>query len=121
VLEKPSPGSSQILKIVDQIYDHGKQWVGRIADLDGNQGSQPLDNSFFSYDRGQIVIETTGTTALSLRSRYLWGPAVDQILADEVQIKQGKTSDDPTWATAPGTTFWPMTDHLGTVRVTFAV
>jgi hypothetical protein len=90
--------------------------VGRITDLNGNQGSQPLDNSFFLHDRGQIVIETTGTTALSLRSRYLWGPTVDQILADEVQIKQGKTSDDPTWATAPGTTFWPLTDHLGTVR-----
>jgi RHS repeat-associated protein len=43
---------------------------------------------------------------LALKSRYLHGPAVDQILADE-QV---------TSTSSAGTTYWPLTDHLGSVR-----
>ena len=38
--------------------------------------------------------------------RYLWGPVVDQILADE-QV---------TSLQSPGNVIWPLTDDLGTVR-----
>ncbi len=41
-----------------------------------------------------------------LTNRYLYGPAVDQILADE-QLDS---------LTAPGDVLWPLTDNLGTVR-----
>jgi RHS repeat-associated protein len=57
---------------------------------------------------GQIVLhfEADAQGDPQLAHRYLWGPAVDQILADE-QIT------DPT---APGNILWPLTDHLNTVR-----
>ena len=46
-----------------------------------------------------------GTTAADLSHRYLWGPAVDQVLADE-QVTSLVTR----------TTVLPLTDNLGTVR-----
>ena len=57
---------------------------------------------------GQIVLhfEADGQGDSQLAHRYLWGPAVDQILADE-QVT------DPT---ARGNVVWPLTDHLNTVR-----
>ena len=67
-------------------------------------------------DRAAVTIENIGQIVLrfeadaqgdpQLAHRYLWGPAVDQILADE-QVT------DPT---APGNVVWPLTDHLNTVR-----
>lgn len=51
----------------------------------------------------------TGTLdADDLSNRYLWGPVVDQLLADE-QI-------DWTNNEANGEVLWALTDHLGTVR-----
>ncbi len=41
-----------------------------------------------------------------ITNRYLHGPAVDQILADE-QVAS---------TTTPGDVLWPLTDHLGSVR-----
>ena len=45
-------------------------------------------------------------TAADLSHRYLWGPAVDQLLSDE-QV---------TSVSQPGTVVLPLTDNLGTVR-----
>ena len=42
----------------------------------------------------------------SLSHRYLWGPMVDQMLADE------KVTD----VNQAGTVYWPLADNLGTVR-----
>ena len=44
--------------------------------------------------------------AASFKIRYLWGPAVDEILADE-QV---------TSPTQPGITYWQLTDNQGSVR-----
>jgi RHS repeat-associated protein len=49
---------------------------------------------------------TGDVTGENLSHRYLWGPAVDQLLADE-QVTNTQT---------PGTVIWPLTDQLGTVR-----
>ena len=62
------------------------------------------------HDAGQIVLdfEKTGTGDAAngdLSHRYLWGTAVDQILADEA-VDDG-TADDVAWA---------LTDHLNSVR-----
>lgn len=67
----------------------------------------------FVHDEGQIVFqfEDTGTNTVDeadLTHRYLWGPAVDQVLADE----QVDWSDSD----ADGEVLWALTDHLGTVR-----
>jgi RHS repeat-associated protein len=45
-------------------------------------------------------------TAANLSHRYLWGPAVDQLLADE-QVTDVAT---------PGNVVWPLANHLGTVN-----
>ncbi|MCR4415477.1 MAG: hypothetical protein NUV77_23960, partial [Thermoguttaceae bacterium] len=52
---------------------------------------------------GQMLLELDAQG--NVMHRYLWGPAVDQILADE-QLQADGTSD----------MLWPLTDHLGTVR-----
>ncbi len=44
-------------------------------------------------------------TATDLRNRYLWGPAVDELLAEEM-VDNGGAED----------VFWALTDHQNTVR-----
>ena len=36
------------------------QWIGRIVDPDGNQGSAATQATYFAYDQGQIVLEFAG-------------------------------------------------------------
>ena len=106
-------------------YDYLNRWIARSHDPDGD-GPLGFTDTYFVYDGtppsgslldcaavtmeniGQIVLhfETDGQGDLQLAHRYLWGPAVDQILAD-AQVT------DPT---APGNIVWPLTDQLNTVR-----
>jgi RHS repeat-associated protein len=78
--------------------------VGRDLDPDG-AGEQPATSTFYVYDGSQILLEFAGGSAGDLSHRYLWGPVVDEILADE-------TADDG----GVEDVLWPLTDHLGTVR-----
>jgi RHS repeat-associated protein len=62
----------------------------------------------FVFDGNQIVVQFDGTggsdlAAANLSHRYLWGPAVDQLMADE-QV------------TNADTVVWALTDNLNTVR-----
>lgn len=115
-VKKVSPSATGTIQIVDQLYDAYDQWIGRIVDPDGSAGNLPIQRTYFIHDRGQMVLQVddslSGTPA-KLTHRYLWGPAVDQILAEETHVKQGVSN--PSW-TQVGTVFWPLTDHLGTVR-----
>jgi RHS repeat-associated protein len=54
-------------------------------------------------------------TVNDLSHRYLWGPAVDQILADE-QLPAPPSGSLPTANCPPPTVVWPLTDNQGTVR-----
>jgi RHS repeat-associated protein len=70
------------------------------------------------YDGNQIVMQfqKTGTgdlAATDLSHRYLWGPAVDQLLADEQLSPVVGGGYD---LTSPGTTVWTLTDNENTVR-----
>jgi RHS repeat-associated protein len=60
----------------------------------------------FVYDGNQIALRFADTDsslfAYHLQDRYLWGPAVDQLLADEV-LSAGQVS-------------WALGDHQNTVR-----
>jgi RHS repeat-associated protein len=85
------------------VYDTQNRWIARSHDSDGDGPHEPADTHFV-YEANQIILQLNATGAVA--NRYLWGPAVDQILADE-QIT------DPT---APGNILWPLTDHLNTVR-----
>ncbi len=86
-------------------YDAFDKLVRRSEDADG-VGSAPATDRFFSWENGQIALQFDSPTATHPSHRYLYGPAVDQILADE-QVSS------PTQA---GTVLWPLTDHLGSVR-----
>jgi RHS repeat-associated protein len=106
-------------------YDYLNRWIARSHDPDGD-GPLDFTNTYFVYDgtppsgslldRAAVTMENIGQIVLhfdsdgqgdpQLAHRYLWGPAVDQILADE-QVT------DPT---APDNIVWPLTDHLNTVR-----
>jgi RHS repeat-associated protein len=62
------------------------------------------------YDGTDVVLDffdddAGGPNGEQLARRYLWGPAVDQLLAQEAA--GGGGAED---------VLWPLTDHLGTVR-----
>ena len=93
-------------------YDVFNRLVGKTVAY-GTDPADPEDVTYFVYDgerweRGNagdhlaLVFDGNG----DLTNRYLYGPAVDQILADE-QVDS---------LTAPGDVLWPLTDNLGTVR-----
>ena len=60
-----------------------------------------------SYDGEDLILAFSGTTNV-LTNRYLYGPATDEILADE-KITTGTTS-------TAGTVTWSLGDNLGTIR-----
>ena len=100
--------SGTATKVVEYAYDHGQRWVRKT--LDTNADGTIEESRIFVHDAGQIVLdfEKTGTGDAAngdLSHRYLWGTAVDQILADEA-VDDG-TADDVAWA---------LTDHLNSVR-----
>jgi len=65
-------------------------------------------------DIGQIALRLNEDGEIS--NRYLWGPAVDQILADE-QVEWNAGAQDYDIEQI----LWPLTDHQGTVRDLAAV
>lgn len=88
----------------------------RIASL-AQQVDTDRDSDFdrarqFVYDGFQIALEFEdpdgdGAAGSSLTNRYLWGAAVDQLLADErVDGTPGEAED----------VLWALADHLGSVR-----
>lgn len=83
-----------------------------------NGSGTATQSSAFVHQNGQIVLqfheETLGSMqvgdleATNLSNRYLWGPVVDQLFADE-QVEDLFTTVD-------NETLWALTDHLGSVR-----
>ena len=103
---------------VDYVYDYLNRLVARTIDEDGSGATYSDETEYYVYDGGepgtaeqpdqdadvgQIVLQLDENGAPT--HRYLWGPAVDQILADEV-VDDG-TADDVNWT---------LTDHQNTVR-----
>ncbi|MEA1952118.1 MAG: RHS repeat-associated core domain-containing protein, partial [Planctomycetota bacterium] len=103
---------------VEYAYDYLNRLVARTADLDGAGTQHGAETEYFVYDGGspgsaeqpdkevdpgQIVLRLDENGAPT--HRHLWGPAVDQILADEF-VDDGGTED----------VLWPLTDHQNTVR-----
>ncbi|MHB1038490.1 MAG: RHS repeat-associated core domain-containing protein, partial [Pirellulales bacterium] len=109
VVDRPMPGLNST-QVVNYTYDVFNRLVGRTLDPDGDGGTAAIQQTAYVYDGDQILLQfdkegTGDLVAGDLTHRYLWGPAVDQILADE-------TVDDG----GPEDVLWPLTDHLGTVR-----
>jgi RHS repeat-associated protein len=111
--------------IVDYLYDAENRWVGENIDSTGD--GQINEEIRFAYDGDQIVLEfdkdlsrgaSPVMTASDLSHRYLWGPTVDQLLADEQLTPVTETSGQATGydLAQPGTVVWAFTDDQNTVR-----
>jgi RHS repeat-associated protein len=111
-------------QVVQYYYDADNRWIGETIN---QENGQPLQETAFAYTGNQIVLQFDGTSATGsasaltvndLSHRYLWGPAVDQILADE-QLSpsiSGGGQGSGYNLSAPGTVVFPLADQLGTVR-----
>ncbi|QGJ68575.1 Hypothetical protein PBC10988_2360 [Planctomycetales bacterium 10988] len=73
--------------------------------IDTNADATPEKIERYIYDGEHIALVFDGLDNNALTNRYLHGPAVDQILADE-QLVNGLFDQ----------ILWPLTDHLGSVR-----
>jgi RHS repeat-associated protein len=87
--------------------DAFNRWIGETITTYSGQTSTTTQTRFV-YDGSQIVMQfdvagTGALTAANLSHRYLWGPAVDQLLADE-QVSNGDV------------VVWALGDNQNTVR-----
>ena len=117
-------GSSQVqIRQVDYEYDMFGRLIGRtLTPNTSRTAGTPVASRFINdlpsplagegsgvTGSGNMVLAFDGTKALT--DRCLWGPAVDQILADEqFSPSSGATPSNP------GTTYWTLTDNQATVR-----
>ena len=98
-----------VLEQTHYLYDGANRMVGRLFD---NNGDGTYDQrEVFAYDGNQIVMRfmvnsNSDAGASDLKDRYLWAPAVDQLLADEQVTSLGSA----------GTVSWAFTDQENTVR-----
>jgi RHS repeat-associated protein len=102
-------------QFVQYYYDADNRWIGETIN---QENGQPLQETAFAYDGNQIVLQFDGTSATGsasaltvngLSHRYLWGPAVDEILADE-RVTQSSGN------VATQEVLFPLADQLGSVR-----
>jgi len=96
VLERAS-AQGPATKVVEYSYDVFDRRVGKDVDDDGDEDVDRGER--YVYDGQHIALQFDGDDDLT--HRYLFGPAVDQILADE---------------DASGDVLWSLADHQGTVR-----
>src|SRR5687767_6943683 len=96
---KHKDDQENLLWSVEYAYDYLDRLIARTADEDG-AGSNPAVTKHYVYDGDQIImqLDDEGT----VEHRYLWGPAVDLLLADE--------------DVADETVRWALGDHQNTVR-----
>jgi RHS repeat-associated protein len=87
------------IKQVNFTYDALNRRIEKKVDPDGS-GPNPSTIERFIYDRDHIKLVFNGSNTLI--RRYLHGPNIDQILADEDVV--------------PKQISWPLSDHQGTVR-----
>ncbi|NEQ54212.1 MAG: RHS repeat protein, partial [Leptolyngbya sp. SIO3F4] len=87
-----------VLKESAYTYDAYNRRIARIIDLDGSGAEIPTEE-YFVYDGDHIALVFDGDG--NQTQRYLHGPEIDQILAEE---------------SIDGETIWLLVDHQGSVR-----
>ena len=95
--------SDTVTKEIEYGYDLFGRRISKTIDWDG-AGSGSAEEVHYVYDGDDILLAFDESGDLT--NRYLHGPAVDQILADE-QV---------TSLTSAGDVLWPLVDNLGSVR-----
>ncbi len=109
-----SSATGPATQIVDYIYDLCGRRLAKLIDTDGDTDYDEETHYILDGERherghaGDHIVLTFNANG-DLTNRYLHGPAVDQVLADE-QI------DDVLGTTVAGEVLWPLTDNLSTVR-----
>jgi RHS repeat-associated protein len=94
------------LKTVFYEYDAFNRLLRRTYDADG-PGAGAAVNAFWAFDEGiNPLLEFDAAAATDVSHRYLWGPQVDQLLADEQVTGVGSA----------GNALWALGDNLGTIR-----
>ncbi|NLE38963.1 MAG: RHS repeat-associated core domain-containing protein, partial [Pirellulaceae bacterium] len=97
---------------VDYVYDSLNRRIASLYDSDGDATVDREER--YVWDGNNIALDfvdpdgATGgeqSAPLALATRYLWGQAVDQLLAQEAVDDGG-----------PEDVAWPVTDNLGSVR-----
>ena len=83
---------------VEYTYDVFNRRITKEIDADG-AGGGGVETIQYVYDDDDIILAFDGSDALT--NRYLHGPLVDQVLADE------DSSND---------VIWPLADNLGSIR-----
>ncbi|MHB0961179.1 MAG: RHS repeat domain-containing protein [Pirellulaceae bacterium] len=116
VTERASAGGAAT-KIVTFQYDSFDRRTGKQLDADAN-GTIDRKTAWV-WDGQQVVLQLVdadgaGSAPWKLTNRYLYGEAVDMILADE-QLPNGGIGLTSVSYTS-GSTLWPLADHLGSVR-----
>jgi RHS repeat-associated protein len=107
-----------VTQTVTYVYDVENRWIGETVTTYSDGSPSSVHTTDFAYDGNQIVLQFDGTsspgspvslTANNLSHRYVYGPAVDQVLADErVTLQNGTLATDEV--------LWPLADAQGTVR-----
>jgi RHS repeat-associated protein len=92
-----------VTKAVQYEYDAYNRLITKTVDSDANGTTDATYH--WIYDGNQPVLQFDGNAVSDLSHRYLWGPAVDQLLADETAGNGG-----------PEDILWPLTDWQGSVR-----
>ncbi len=95
---------TSLVQTVTYRYDNFNQILSRtVVDAQANTSER-----YFVHQDGQVVMQfdtvtaSNGSTSTVLTHRYLWGPQVDQHLADERVLESQ--------------TMWSLSDRLGTIR-----
>ncbi|MBX3414202.1 MAG: RHS repeat protein [Pirellulales bacterium] len=109
VTHKPSFGAAND-RVISYLYDPFDRRIGRDLDADGNGTIDRRER--WVNDGSEAILEFvdpdgTGPAAMALSKRFLNGPAVDQILAQEDLSKSINAADR---------VLWHLSDSQGTVR-----
>ena len=98
---------------IDYTYDVFDNLIGRKDTTYNSDGSVATSaTQRYVFDGTNMVLAFDGNG--NLTDRYLWGPAVDQVLADEHFTISGTPSNQ--LPSSPGTTLWSLGDNQNTVR-----
>jgi RHS repeat-associated protein len=102
--------------VVDYVYDAFNRRIERAADANGATAGQQ-STEFYFYDGNNVVLDAfdadgSGTTAVAQPSHsYLWGLAVDQLLAQE----NIHSDDAGGFESTPDDLYWILQDRLQSV------
>jgi RHS repeat-associated protein len=104
--------AEEVTKAVQYTYDIHNQRLAKIVDEDGD--GEPDDYRYNVHRAGSLRLEITDPDGIDnqtnnprVANRYLFGPAVDQILAVE---------EFPVFPQGEGDVLWGLADHQGTIR-----